>query len=170
MKTVLSSLTSRFWMGVILITLVYVSLNVYITNYSLIDQTLIGSFSFNYKSQILSALFEGLFTAISHLSLSLLVIIGFLTGMNLMLIFRNKEQWVKLRSANFAVGFGTLFGTASGGCASCGLPLLGLLGISGSVGYLPFKGAEISIAAIGLLLVSLLVLLKQNAQACLLKK
>jgi hypothetical protein len=41
--------------------------------------------------------------------------------------------------------------------------------MSGSVGYLPFKGTEISFIAVGMLIISLLVLLKQQSQVCLVK-
>lgn len=169
MKVLRSVLTPRFWIGSLVIAVIYLTLNVYLTNYSLVDQTLLGNFSYQYKLELISALFGGLLTAISRWSFVMLLDVGVLTGMNMMLLF-NKQQWAKIRSANFVAGFSTLFGTAGGGCASCGLPLLGLLGVSSSVGYLPFKGAELSVIAAGLLIFSFIVLLRQNLQVCMLKR
>lgn len=162
----LSVLTRKFFIGTLAIAIFYILLNVYFTNYSLINQAYFGSFPISYKLQISLALLQGLTSAMSTSSLLILIIIGLLTGANLMLSYKKiKYSFVK-KSSHWAFGLGTLFGTAGGGCASCGLPLLGLLGMSGSVGYLPFKGAEVSIIAIGLLLFSFVVLLKQSVTAC----
>lgn len=147
----------------------YILLNVYVTNYSVLNQTFLGSFDWNYRLQLSSALLLGLTTAMSLGSLLMLLSIAFLTGANLMLAYSNVRNNFRQKSAHFAFGFGALFGTAGSGCASCGLPLLGLLGISGSVGHLPFKGAEVSWIALVLLVFSFFVLLRQNTRACLLK-
>lgn len=162
-----SVLTRNFFLGTFLIAVIYLLLNVYFTNYALINQSYFGSFDLSYKFNITLALLEGLFTAMSIFNLVVLVAISFLTGANLMLAYRSVKANLARRSVHMAFGFGSLLGTAGGGCASCGLPLLGLLGISGSVGNLPFKGAEVSIIALGLLTFSFIVLLRQQITPCL---
>ncbi len=166
----LSVLTRKFLIGTVAIAAFYILLNVYFTNYSLINQAYFGDFPVSYKFEISLALIQGLTTAMSLSSLLILIIIGLLTGANLMLSYKRIRYSFAKRSSHWAFGLGTLFGTAGGGCASCGLPLLGLLGMSGSVGYLPFKGAEVSVLAIGLLLFSFFVLLKQSVTACVIAK
>ncbi len=165
-----SVLTRKFFLGTITLALVYILLNVYFTNHSVINQAYFGDYPISYKFQITLALLQGLTTAMSSMSLVILITIGLLTGANLMLSYKQIRNSLVKRSSHWALGLGTLFGTAGGGCASCGLPLLGLLGMSGSVGYLPFKGAEVSVLAIGLLLFSFFVLLKQSVSACMIAK
>lgn len=72
----------------------------------------------------------------------------------------------------FIAGGGSLLALVGSGCASCGLPLLALIGLSGAVAYLPFGGMEISLLALGLLVVSIVILVRsfQIAEACVIKK
>ena len=65
---------------------------------------------------------------------------------------------------SFMVGGSSLLGIIGSGCASCGLPILAFLGLSGAIFYLPFQGLELSVLAIILLSVSLYSLTKQNAK------
>lgn len=164
-----SVLNRQFFIGTLLFTAFYLILNVYITNYEVINQTLIGNFDLSYKSQLIGALLLGLTTAMSFTSLIILCLIALFTGANLVLALRSLKYNFTQKSAHMAFGFGTIIGTAGSGCASCGLPLLGLLGISGSVGYLPFKGAEVSLIALVLLVFSFIVLLRKQFQPCVLK-
>ena len=60
----------------------------------------------------------------------------------------------------WAIGVSSTVGVVGSGCASCGLPILALLGLGGAAAYLPFQGAELSLVAIILLAVSLYVLVK----------
>lgn len=165
-----SVLNRNFFIGTLILAVLYLLLNVYFTNYSLINQTFLGDFDLNYKFNITVSLIQGLATAMSGMSLGVLVMIAVLSGANLMLAYRSLRSNLAQRGTHMAFGFGTIIGTAGSGCASCGLPLLGLLGISGSVGYLPFKGAEVSLIALGLLVFSFIILLKQQTKACLIPK
>ncbi len=61
------------------------------------------------------------------------------------------------------VGGSSLLGIVGGGCASCGLPVLALPGMSGAIAYLPFQGMELSIVVIVLLLISLFTLIKSRS-------
>lgn len=162
-----SVLNRQFFIGAFSIAVLYLLLNVYFTNYSLINQSYFGSYDFGYKLNISLALLQGLFTAMSGFNLVILIMMSFLTGANLVLVFRNLRTNFAKKGIHMAFGLGSFLGTAGSGCASCGLPLLGLLGISGSVGHLPFKGVEVSIIALGLLVFSFIVLLKQQLTPCL---
>ncbi len=162
-----SVLNRKFFIITFLLAVFYLVLNVYITNYLIINQTVLGDYNLKYKFDLIGALLIGLTTAMSTTSLFILCLIALFTGANLVLAFRSFKNNLYQKSANMAFGIGSIIGTAGGGCASCGLPLLGLLGISGSVGYLPFKGAEVSLIALGLLIFSFIVLLKQQLTPCL---
>ncbi len=162
-----SVLNRQFFISAVAIAALYLLLNVYFTNYSLINQTYFGSHNLIYKMNISLALLEGLFTAMSGFNLTVLVLMSLLTGANMVLVYRNLRLNLAKQRVHMVFGISSLLGTAGSGCASCGLPLLGLLGISGSVGHLPFKGAEVSLIALGLLSISFIVLLKQQLTPCL---
>lgn len=77
-----------------------------------------------------------------------LIIISMLTGILLsLLIYRykhiNKESNVKITTS-----IGLFLGIILPGCASCGIGLAAILGLSSSLLFLPLKGLEISILAI----------------------
>jgi len=133
-------------------------------NVRLLKFTLLGSFTLEYKVKLLIAILGGMWTAMSGFGLMMLIIIALLTGANLTLM---AQRIVKLRSfgkLQFVAGGSSLLGFIGSGCAACGLPMLALLGLSGSVIYLPFKGIEISVVSAALLLVSLYLMIKSDSK------
>ena len=148
----------RFFITAVSVSIFYILLNVYISNYQVLNQAFLGDFSFTYKTSLVFALILGLTTALSVTSFIFLILISVLTGLNSVLIFRK----VNRRTREHLIFGGSLLGTLGSGCASCGLPLLGVLGMSGSVTYLPFKGMEFSILAAGLLAGSFYILLRNS--------
>lgn len=160
------------WSGkIIVMTLavaaLYVVMTAYLMNTSLVHDAIFGDHSWEYTQSILLALLFGIGTAMSGVSVFLLFTIALLTGVNVSLLaerIRNARLSGKIRTT---VGGSSLLGIIGGGCASCGLPVLALPGISGAIAYLPFQGMELSIVAIILLTVSLLSLLKSRSEkAC----
>lgn len=152
-------LPKRFFASTTLIAVLYVAATAYLMNVSLVNDTLFGPHSWGYRFDLLTALFFGIGTAMTTMSLVLLIVTAVLTGATLTL---TRERWRIVRAAGGAhwiIG-GSLVGIAGGGCASCGLPVLALLGLSGAAASLPFGGTELSVIAIALLFVSLFVLLK----------
>lgn len=147
----------RFFLLTSLISFGYLFLNVYLTNSQVINQAFLQNFSLTYKFNLISSLFVGLYTATSLTSFLFLILISLLTGINLTLAL-GRVNFAKNRM-HFAVG-GSFLGGMGSGCASCGLPLLGVLGLSGSVTYLPLRGLEFSIVSLSLLVISFFVLLR----------
>lgn len=150
---------------VLIITLAYVVMTVYLMNASLIWDTLWGDYSWSYKWSIMIALLHGMWTAMSISSLWLLTIVALLTGLNVVLTV---ERLRSLRSAgklHWAIGGSSLIGLVGSGCASCGLPILALLGLGGAAVYLPYGGMELSLLAIMLLGVSLYFLMQGRMAA-----
>lgn len=131
-------------------------------NYSLVKNTVIGEFEIAYKFTILFSLLQGMWTSMSYLSLLLLTITAFLTGLNLSLIAIKVRELGGFKNFHIAIGGSSLLGMAGSGCASCGLPILSLLGLSGSIVNIPFQGYFLSYVSIAILLVAFLNLLKSG--------
>ena len=111
-----------------------------------------------------------MWTAMSGPGLMVLFLVAFLTGANLTLLFGKVNLLKNNKSLRLVVGGNSLFGIVGSGCAACGLPILSLLGLSGSVMYLPFRGAEISYISLVLLVISFYLLIKNSNQACTLEQ
>ncbi|MDF1498638.1 MAG: hypothetical protein P1P85_04800 [Patescibacteria group bacterium] len=94
-----------------------------------------------------------LFTLISLLlGLFISVLFGFYIAL---LIFR-KDMAVKSISKDKLTSFaGTSANIVASGCPSCGVPLLGLIGLPLGLSYLPFKGLELKIISAVFLLISI---------------
>lgn len=87
------------------------------------------------------------------LALSLMIAISIMGGVNIsMIIFRFVTT--KRLGLNF-VSIGGLFGSVFGaGCPACSTSLLSLVGVSGGLSVLPFKGIEITSFGLLILLVA----------------
>ena len=146
----------------LLIAALYVMITIYLMNAGLVKDALFGAHSLSYKWNLMIALLAGMWTAMSTLSLVLLVVVAILTGANLTLVVQRLQTIRASGKMSFVVGGSSLLGIVGSGCASCGLPILAFLGLSGAVFYLPFRGLELSLLAIMLLSVSLYSLVKQS--------
>lgn len=149
---------------ILLIAALYVIATIYLMNAALVKDTLFGVHSLSYKWNLLLALLAGMWTAMSKLSLTLLMIVAILTGANLTLVVQRLRSIRASGKMSFMVGGSSLLGIVGSGCASCGLPILAFLGLSGAIFYLPFQGLELSVLAIILLSVSLYVLVRQRTE------
>lgn len=148
----------------VIIAIVYVVATIYLMNASLVKDTVFGAHSFSYKWNLLIALLAGMWTAMSGLSLFLLVVVAILTGANLTMVVQRFQTIRASGKVSFMVGGSSLLGIVGSGCASCGLPILAFLGLGGAIFYLPFQGLELSVLAIILLSVSLYSLIKQSTE------
>ena len=155
-------LSKKFIVVTAIIAITYVMATIYLMNAGLVKDAFFGSHSLSYKWNLLIALLAGMWTAMSRLSLILLVLVAILTGANLSLIAQRLQKLRSLGGMRFMVGGSSLLGIVGSGCASCGLPILAFLGVSGAIAYLPFQGIELSVLAIILLSLSLYFLLKSQ--------
>jgi len=158
MRKILTS--SKFLIPTLIIASIYVIFATYLMNIRLVQETIFGSFSVNYKVSLLFALLSGMWTAMSGSALILLLLTAVLTGANLTLLVRQIKVLRSAQNLHLVVGGNTLLGLVGSGCAACGLPVLSFLGLTGSVIYLPFRGTELSYLAVALLLISFYLLLK----------
>lgn len=148
----------------VIVAALYVVATIYLMNAGLVKDTIFGSHSLSYKWNLLVALLAGMWTAMSRLSLFLLVVVAIMTGANLTMV---AQQFQTIRASgkmSLTVGGSSLLGIVGSGCASCGLPILAFLGLSGAIFYLPFQGIELSVLAIVLLCTSLYVLIRQRTK------
>lgn len=146
------------------ITGIYIMLATLMMNKDLVWQTLVQPFPLTYKVSLLTALTQGMFTSMSGFGLLMLFLTGIFTGINIILLIQ-KFMFLHLSSGlSLTTGGSSLLGFLGSGCASCGVPLLSLFGLSGSILSLPFRGAEVSVVALLLLLLSFYLLLKSMKQ------
>ena len=153
-------ISPSFLIPTLIIASIYVIFVTYFMNGRLVSNTIFGSFTIAYKLNLLLALLQGMWTAMSGSALILLFLTALLTGANLTLLVRQIKALRTAQNLHFVVGGNTLLGLVGSGCTACGLPILSILGISGSIIYLPFRGAEISYLAVVLLSISFYLLLR----------
>ncbi len=154
-------ISKKIGISTIIITLVYIVIVIGLMNFDLVKTTIWGAYSLNYKLNLLFALFVGMWTSMSKISLLIFIMIAVLTGVNLSLIvqyFKTRRAYQKM---SCVVGGSSFLGIMGIGCASCGLPILALLGLSGVASYLPFQGTELSFFMIIVLSISLYILIKK---------
>lgn len=162
--------SKRFIISTFSIAFLYVIVITYSMNVRILRDTLGGDYDVAYKLKLLFSLLRGMWTAMSGPGLMVLFLVAFLTGANLTLLFGKVNLLKNNKSLRLVVGGNSLFGIVGSGCAACGLPILSLLGLSGSVMYLPFRGAEISYISLVLLVISFYLLIKNSNQACTLEQ
>lgn len=153
----------------LIIAVLYIIVAVYLMNFSLVKNTVIGDYPFSYKSDLLIALLGGMWTAMSRASLLLLIIAALLTGVSFTLVIRRLWLIKSLGRLEIVASGSSLFGIATSGCAACGLPLLAVFGLSGSVVYLPWRGTELSVLAVVLLTASFILTLKAYSKTLICK-
>ena len=100
----------------------------------------------------ISLLTTGFYYLITRTTFYSTIIISFLTGILISLLFYKSKNFSNSSSTKILSSFGIFLGALVPGCAACGIGLSAILGLSSSLFYLPFKGAEISILAILILL------------------
>ena len=151
--------SKKFIIPALLITIAYILLVTYLMNFRLTKDTLLGDYPLSYKWNIMVALVQGLGTSMTKVALVLLILTAILTGVNFTLVKLRLSALRKGGKLHFMVGGSSLIAIVTSGCAMCGLPILGLLGLSGSLIYLPFQGTELSVIAVILLLITLYFML-----------
>ncbi len=140
----------------------YILLTIYITNNRLINDTVLGQYPLSYKVNILWLLFVSLPETTSSLNLLLLITTALLTGLTIVLVIKRINTMKKVGGISGLTFSGSSIGVIGSGCAACGLPILGVLGIASSAAYLPLHGTEIAIFSVVILSISLCVLLRNS--------
>ena len=98
----------------------------------------------------------GYYYAVTLFSFISTIAINVLTGILISLLFykyditRNSSSKI-----GYFSGLGVFLGILAPGCASCGVGLIALFGLSSTIVALPFQGKEISVIAIAILIISI---------------
>jgi hypothetical protein len=160
--------SKHFLIPAIAIAVLYILLVTYLMNWSLFKDTLLGAYSVIYKWRILTGLLQGLVTSITPFVQILLILTALLTGINLTLVYLRLKAMRGNGKLNIMVGGSSMLAIVGSGCAACGLPILALLGLSGSLVYLPGHGTELSVIAVLLLLTTFYYMIKSypTEQVC----
>ncbi|EKE06318.1 MAG: hypothetical protein ACD_19C00017G0018 [uncultured bacterium] len=153
---------SKIILPSLIIALFYFVLVTLLMNSSLVKNTFLGDYGIEYKIKIIVGLTYGMWTSMSGIGLFLLTTTAILTGINLSLLSQKIKDLKAQGNLRIIVGGSSLFGIIGSGCAACGLPILALLGLSGSIAYLPLRGMELSYLSVLLLSLSFYLLIKQN--------
>jgi hypothetical protein len=117
------------------------------------------------KLRILSVIITGAFYTISGIDFVLLLIISVLFGANFAFVIEKFNFIRKQHNLRLTIGSG-IISLASAGCASCGLSLVSLVGLGSALAILPFRGVELYLLAIAVLLASFLYNLNSIYKAC----
>jgi len=153
-KTIRSALkelyaSKTYWAITFSMITVLLLFNILIINYHILFST----FSFT----LLGALLIGTVTSMAFSTLALLfalsVLGGIVTAMSVFLIARQMSIGASSSSV--------LASIIAPACPSCGIGLLSMLGFGGFLSILPFKGLELGIAGIAILVLSIAYLAKK---------
>lgn len=146
----------------LLIAVAYIFIIIMLMNNNLVKDTLLGTYSFAYKLKIVIGLMQGMWTSMSGIGLFLLITIALLTSLNISILSVKIKTLKSQGNLQFMVGGSSILGVISSGCAACGLPILAILGLSGSLAFLPLRGMELSYISVIILSCSLYLLVKPN--------
>jgi len=133
-----------------------------ILNYRLFN----NGFSLITNLSLLYSLFIGSFTSFlgEPIPFFILILNALFAGLNFVLLFKAIHGLQKGK-VHVVIGGATLFSLFTAGCASCGLSLISILGLSVSLTFLPFHGAELRIISLILLIISAYYMLKKLHEA-----
>lgn len=151
--------SKQFIIPTLIIIVVYILLVTYLMNFAFTKDTILGNYPISYKWNILVGLLQGLATSMTTFALVLLLLTAVLTGTNLTLVALRLKAMRSDGKLHVMVGGSSVLAVLGSGCAACGLPILALLGLSGSLIYLPWHGTELSVLAVLLLLITLYFML-----------
>lgn len=153
---------------IILVGILYILLSSLLLNYKLVLGTITGGFSFNSQIIILVALLQGIWTTMHIWDTLLFIINSLLVGINLLLIVKTIYYLEHTGKVKVSIGGAAVISLVTTGCASCGISIFSLLGLSSIFYFLPFHGLELHIAATLLLFFSAWYMIKKlhNAKYC----
>jgi len=151
------------------VMLVMMIMFAWLPNWGILSKTILSNkVSWSIKLNLAIGLAGSLFTNIDTFNLVLLTIGGWLTGVQTSLMVAQigeKMKMGKVAGLGIVGMIGSLLGV---GCSACGsIILTSVFGVSGAAvifGYLPFKGVELGIVGIGILLLSIGITAKKLSE------
>lgn len=145
----------RYTIYAMLIALSFYVVNVVIGNFRNL-QTIYGLTGVSGATKMLGIFIVSFADTMPRFMYTAMIVISILTGvLTSLLIYRYDltKTLVAGRSSVWA-SMGVFLGILAPGCASCGLGLIALLGLSSSIAFLPFQGNEIAFVSVASLTIS----------------
>lgn len=165
-RVLYSEARKRNFIGkVIIIAITYTILSMVAINYQSYWSFVTADYNILAKLKILFLIFLGSFQAIDSKDVVLLLLTSLLFGLNLELVLRKLRFLASVGSLHITFGAG-LITLAATGCASCGLSLASIVGLSAVLAALPFGGSELYVLSIVILVVSLYYNLAMLVKVC----
>lgn len=164
-QTDVLSLETFLW--IILIGFLYLFTLSLLLNYQLIAHIIAAGFPLLSILSLVGSLLLGSFTTMSAepLTLCAFLLNAALVGLNLVLVVKAFRGLEKGKRIYVSLGGTTLFALVTAGCTSCGISLLSVLGLSATLAFLPFHGAELRIISLVLLTLSAFYVIKKLHEA-----
>lgn len=159
------SLKRFFILKALIIALLFILFALAVLNYKSYVSFLFADYPLFAKLHILFLITIGSFSAVSFQDVLFLFITAVLFGMNIELVLRKIKIMKTAGSLRLTVGAG-IVSLAATGCASCGLSLASLAGLTGVVVLLPFGGLELYVFSVFLLTGLLFYNLHALVKAC----
>lgn len=158
----------HFILKSLIFTLIYLKLSVLLINYKSFLSYAFAPYPIFSKIKLLTLIFTGTLLSLTPLDLTLLSIVSLLFGLNVELVLRKLRFLAGQKGLHVTLGAG-IISLVAAGCASCGLSLASLVGLSGAIALLPFHGIELYILSICILLASLFYNLSTLVRVCKIK-
>jgi hypothetical protein len=151
--------------NVLLVTLflgvIYLLIQIYFFNQSLISHTLLGNFPLTYKFHLSFDLFTGYFVMFPLSQVFFTIAVAILVGLNLTLMIVLMQRMKAAGNMKFSVGGVGVAALVSSGCPGCGLTLLSLLGPSTGILAITLHSTLIQFTILAILIFSILYSLKK---------
>ena len=152
-------LTPKHSLIIVSVAALYLASSIYLLNIRLVINTLTGNFPIDYKARLMFFLLGGLWTNMRPIDFTLSIVISLLVGVNLFLLFRTFELF-RHAKIKLAIGGGSILGITAASCASCGISIFSLLGLTATLSFIPFEGTAVKVTSLVLLLFSVFYVLR----------
>lgn len=146
------------------VALFYLISPVLLINSRILFLTVISSDPILFKLSFLITLVVGTIMILPPLEQFFTITTALLLGMNVSLLIQTINILIRQKNVTLTIGGASLLALAGAGCASCGISILSIVGISTPL--LPLHGAGFLAVSTVLLMVSLFVILKNNEVVC----
>ena len=145
-----------------MLAIVYLFVIICITDFSSIITLFVGNLPLILKIKVFSTLLLEFPITLPPANVVIILLNAIITGVTAALVIERIALLKKMGNIHVVTGGSWMLAIVSGGCVSCGLPVLSLFGLTGILLYLPFRGEEIPYITCGLLCISLFLLVRQR--------
>lgn len=139
----------------------YILLSVILLNYKFLLATTSSTFQLSAKISIFFSLLQGTWTSINHTDFILMIVNAIFFGINILLIIKTLSVIEHQGKVRLSIGGATIISLVTTGCASCGLSIISILGITASLSFLPFYSMLFHLSATLILIFSTCYMLKK---------